>query len=153
MIFPYCRVRFKPILTYKSKKNAINGYWEGYLNDDYKQFLRGYDSAVEDTLDSFFASICDCEFLEEIFNHHEIEEIEKSESAFNLEFELPDDAPKSVRFVRGLYEELRREFENERNEMIVTFIENMDDDEYKAIRKEKDKGLPEEIRNLEYNQI
>lgn len=147
------RERFQPILSAKSLPNNINPYWEGYLNERDYDRLREFDYTVELATNVFFTNIDSCECLSEIFVASEIDEASGNSFVWDLKTELPDNAPKSVRFLRKLHEELTNWLETQRDEIVMSMIEGMSEEEYKAIRKEKDKDLPDEIRNLEYNQI
>ena len=150
---PDCRERFKPVYGPKSNKDEINGYWEGYLNENDKEYINGWDIVADDVTASFFANITDFECLNEIFVSSEIESIGRYACIHRLDSEMPKDAPREVRFLRKLHEELVDWIESERDEMIVSMIDNMEVEEYKAIRAERDKDLPDDIRNLEYNQL
>ena len=153
MYIPNCRKRFKPTFSVRSRKNEINAYWEGYLNEADTNYLKGYDAAVEDSLSTFFSNVSDFDFLHEVFVEGDIRQLAKEPSVYDLDEKLPDDAPKAVCFMRGLYEALVNWFESERDELIVSMIDGMEEEEYLAIRKEKDEDLPFNIRDLEYNQL
>lgn len=150
---PDCRERFKPIFNAKCNENEINDYWDGYLNEKDKEYIKGWDIVTKDIIPSFLANISDFECMNEVFVKSEIEEAGKYDCIFELDTDISENAPKAVRFLRKLHEELVEWIEGERDEMIVSMIDNMDEEEYNAIRTERDKDLPDEIRNLEYNQL
>lgn len=88
-------------------------YNEKYLNEKDKEFVRGFDFAVNDSLDSFFANIDDMDFdvededidLGKILNNHEA-------------------------ILDRLKENMLEWIEGERDEMITSMIDHMDENEF-----------------------
>lgn len=106
-------------------------YNEKYLNHDDKEFIKGFDYAVEDALDSFFYNLDSYDWdvdgedidLEKILTNHE-ELCEK------------------------LKDNIKNHLESERDEMIVSMIDHYEDDEYAKIRTEVD-GKPYKLSERE----
>lgn len=113
-------------MTYIPDCRNDDDYNEKYLNHDDKEYIRGYDYAVEDSLDCFFDNIGDYDF------DVDDEDIDLGKILSNHESIL-----------NKLKEVLKEHFESERDEMITSMIDNMDDDEYSKIRTEVD-GIPYE---------
>ena len=114
-------------MTYIPSTREDDTYNEKYLNENDKEYVRGFDHAVNDCLDSFFYNLDAYDFEVEgedvdlgrfLDNHEEIKE----------------------KFVANLKEW----FESERDEMIVSMIDHMDDAEYEAIKAKVDKEAYEE---------
>ena len=96
-------------------------YNEKYLNKNDKAYVNGYDHAVDDVLDSFFANL-------DIFDWDvEDEDID----LYRILTNHPDICDR-------LQENLKEHFESNRDEMIVSLIDHMDDGEYEKIKKEVD---------------
>ena len=96
-------------------------YNQKYLNNIDKEYVRGYDHAVDDVLDSFFANL-------DIYDWDvDGEDID----LYKILTNHPDICDK-------LAENLKEFFESSRDEMIVSLIDHMDDEEYENIKKEVD---------------
>lgn len=113
-------------MTYIPDCREDDDYNEKYLNHDDKEYIKGYDYAVEDALDSFFNNIGDFDF------DVDGEDIDLGKILLNHETIL-----------NKLKEAMKEHFESERDEMITSMIDNMDDEEYAKIRTEVD-GVPYE---------
>lgn len=101
-------------------------YNEKYLNKNDKQYIKGFDFAVEDVLDSFFDNIEDYDF------EVDGEDIDIGRILVNHEAILDK-----------LKEAIHEHFESERDVMITSMIDHMDDEEYAKIKSEVD-GVPYE---------
>ena len=108
-------------MTYIPDCREDEAYNEKYLNHDDKEYIKGYDYAVDDILDSFFDNITDFDFdiededidLGKIFANHEP-------------------------ILNRLKEVMKEFFESERDEMITSMIDHMDDEEYDKIKEKVD---------------
>lgn len=96
-------------------------YNEKYLLENDKQFLSGFDYAIDKVMGMFFANL-------DIFDFTvEGEDIDIGRIFANH----PD--------ISALFQgNMKQYFESERNELVVSMIENMDDDEYERIKEEVD---------------
>ena len=113
-------------MTYIPNAREDDTYNEKYLNHDDKEFIKGYDYAVEEVLESFFNNLDSYDWdvdgedidLEKILTNHE-------------------------KIAEKLLENLKKHFESDRDEMITSMIDHMTDEEYAKIRTEVD-GVPYE---------
>lgn len=111
-------------MTYIPDAREDEFYNEKYLKHDDAEFIKGFDYAVEEVLDSFFSNLDSYDWdvededidLEKILTNHE----EVCERLLN---------------------NLKEHFESDRDEMITSMIDNMSDEEYKEIREKVD-GKP-----------
>lgn len=120
-------------------------YNEKYLNDNDKAEVRGYDWAVEEVVDTAFDNLdvfCDDTFLAEL--NKPLPESLKTE--YEMEWRFGDRGTEK-RNVETYLDLLRYAIlahcEMDRNELVTSMIDDMDEDEYKAI-KEKVDGRVEE---------
>ena len=114
-------VRKKIITKPFAKEAEENYYWEGYLDAEDKKWLKGYDFAAEDVLNSIFENIGDLELEVEgedmdmarfLMNHPEIRQ--KMKDAFE------------------------QEFERSRDELVVAMIEDYSQEKYDQLKKVAD---------------
>ena len=96
-------------------------YNEKYLNENDKEFVNGFDYGAEEVIDSFFAN------LEAYDWDAEDEDID----LYKILTNHPD-------ICERLQENLKDHFESERDSLIVSMIDAMDDEEYEEIKKEVD---------------
>ena len=96
-------------------------YNEKYLNEDDKKYINGFDFGAEETIDSFFAN------LESFDWDVEDEDID----LYRILTNHPDICDR-------LQENLKEHFESERDMLIVSMIDSMNDEEYDKIKEEVD---------------
>jgi len=96
-------------------------YNEKYLNKADKAYVNGYDHAVDDVLDSFFANL-------------DIYDWDVDDEDIDL-YKILTNHPA---ICEKLSDNLKDYFESCRDEMIVSLIDNMEDGEYEKIKKEVD---------------
>lgn len=101
-------------------------YNQKYLNREDKEYIKGYDYAVEEVLNDFFDNVCNYDF------EVEGEDIDLGKILANHE-----EICEKLKDVMSLH------FESERDEMITSMIDHYEDDEYAKIRTEVD-GKPYE---------
>ena len=108
-------------MTYIPDTRTDETYNQKYLNEKDREFIRGFDFAVDDVLESFFMNVGDCDLdvegedidLAKIFtNHPEITEKLKTT--------------------------MQEWIEGERDTMITSMIDHMEDTEYDAIKEKVD---------------
>ena len=111
-------VRKKMITKVIGKAPEENAYWEGYLDDGDKKWIKGYDWAVDEVLSMIFDNIGDLELEVEgedmdmarfLMNHPEIRQ--KMKDAFE------------------------QEFERSRDELVVAMIEDYSEEKYDQLKK------------------
>ena len=109
-------------MTYIPDARTDDTYNEKYLNEKDKEYIKGYDYAVEEVLESFFANMDiydmsvdgeDIDIGRILTNHEEIAE--------------------------KLKESMKDYFESERDQMITSMIDHMCDEEYKTIKEKVDR--------------
>ena len=129
----------------KMDKNERNPYWEGYLNDTDKEYVRGYDWNTEQVVSSFFqnldvfADILDFIDTDDI----DIEEVVSERSILEYSDEELAEKSESTLIAKKMRECLLEWIEMERNELIVSMIDGMKEDEYDRMVKKADKGASE----------
>ena len=109
-------------MTYIPNTRTDENYNQKYLNEIDQEYVRGFDHAVDDCLDSFFYNLDSFDF------EVEGEDIELGRFLDNHE-EIKD------KFV----ENMKEWFESCRDEMIVSLIEHMSEEEYDEIKARVDK--------------
>lgn len=100
---------------------ADETYNQKYLNEKDKEYIKGYDYAVEEVLESFFGNI---EMYDLSVEGEDIDIgriLENHESILNK-----------------LKESMMDYFESSRDEMITSMIDNMDEKEYEEIKASVD---------------
>ena len=117
-----------------AKQVEENSYWEGYLDNNDKQWLKGYDWAVDEVLSMIFDNIGDLELEVEgedidmarfLVNHPEIRQ--KMKDAFE------------------------QEFESCRDELVVAMIDGYDTEKYGQLKKAADAAYKETETEPEEN--
>ncbi len=124
MMFPDCR-------------NDEN-YNEDFLNGVDKEFVAGYDWCTEQAVDNFFDNLdvyfSDDSSLIKAFNE-ELPEVMQSEEEIEWTFGNREPEVRKIRTFGDLFRFYLHEWiESERDELITSMIDNMDDDLYKAIK-------------------
>ena len=110
-------------------------YNQKFLNNEGKAELKGYDWCAEEVVDCFFDNIDNAgEYLEAILN---TEIPEETHETYEWVPTFGDEA--ETRTIKTWGDLLRARLldwiESNRNELIVSLIENMDDEELEAIRE------------------
>lgn len=113
-------------MTYIPDTREDDYYNEKYLNEKDKEFIKGYDYAVNDALDAFIDNIGDFDF-----------DVEGEDINIGKIFENHADILDKFR------EAIKENFESERDGMIVSMIDYYSDEDYAKIRTEVD-GVPYE---------
>ena len=114
-------VRKKIITKPFAKEAEENYYWEGYLDAEDKKWLKGYDFAAEDVLNSIFDNIGDLSLQVEgedidlglILNNH------------------PEIRAK-------LREAIAEEYESTRDELVTVMIDGYSQEKYDQLKKVAD---------------
>lgn len=118
-------------------------YNQKYLNEKDKKFLAGFDWAVEMALDNFFDNNYLNGFNDDEFITHELlQELPECEKGkYTIEFDFLD-RKEEEREVNTIIDEVRMEIlnwaESERDMLITSMIDGMDEDEYNTIKEKVD---------------
>lgn len=126
-------------MTYIPDTRNDDTYNQKYLNEKDKAFIRGYDYCAKEVVDHFFDDLdFESDYLKNLLNTSLPEEMKcKYQVAFGVEAEGTE-----VREMKSYGDYLRyhlfNAIEMERDELITSMIDNMDDDEYEAIKAEID---------------
>lgn len=97
-------------------------YNEKYLNETDKEYIRGYDYAVEEVLETFFANL-DCYDFR----------VDGEDIDLGLILENHESITDKLK------DAMKQCFESERDQMITSMIDHMDDNEYEQIKEKVDK--------------
>ncbi len=128
-------------------KPEENGYWQGYLNEEDSREVCGYDWAM-DILHNFFFNIdvYDVEFgavfdltRDEIVDVDE-SIIEDTRTIGEFSEEEMDSMPQITKVAKLFHDTLLDWLEANRDEMVVSMIENMDEEEYRRLKDLADNG-------------
>ena len=144
MLFPNCR--------------DDEYYNQDFLNGQDSEFVRGFDWAVEMAVDNFFDNdmyeLADNDsYLGHILNKKLPEDLREE---YDMEFSFPCDSPKEDEHrVVETYADLIRYkllewIEMERDELITSMIDHMDEDVYKALRNKTLKDNEKQEKPKEY---
>lgn len=122
-------------------------YNQKYLTGNDKEFVRGYDWCVEQAVDNFFDNFdcCDSDYLE-VYLSKEVPEDMRYEYQMENTFPYPGEEGKPEdRKVETYLDLIRYELlcwiEHRRDDLIVSMIESMSDEEYEKIKSKVD-GKP-----------
>ena len=115
---------------YKPDSKEPNPYYEEYLNEKDREFLRGYDWALEQSVDHFFNNL-------DLFEDGEFEKYLNSELPEELkdQYEMEyRDGSKEVRKVVTYADYMRMKLlefaESDRNSLVTSMLDEMDHEEY-----------------------
>lgn len=121
-------------------------YNQKYLNKVDKEFIAGYDWNTENVVDNFFNNLedLDSDYLTNLLSEKVPDHLkEQYEMIFTNGGEPTTEERHVVTYADYLRVRLLDSIESERDQMITSMIDNMDDEEYKHIRTEVD-GKPYE---------
>jgi hypothetical protein len=131
---PQTRPRYKeePLQSENaaSGNKEFNPYWEGYLSNERKVAVAGYDFAVENAIKTFFSNT--------IGSEDEPGEWEDIENMLGVEFENDGERTLARDIIEALRDSLKEWCENTRDELVVSMIDEMFGDEYERIRSRED---------------
>lgn len=143
MMFPECR--------------NDNYYNEDFLTKTDKEFVRGFDWATEMAVDNFFDNNFDSDMpIEEdgelsIMLNKELPDYLKEKYEMEFTFGDRDNEEREIKTYADLLRmKLLEWIEMERNELITSMIDNMDEDIYNAIRNKVLKENQEKDNPKEY---
>lgn len=97
-------------------------YNEKYLNETDKEYIKGYDYAVEEVLETFFANI-------------DVYDLRVDGEDIDLGLILENHES----IADKLKDAMKQCFESERDQIITSMIDHMDDEEYEQIKEKVDK--------------
>ena len=120
-----------------------NPYYEGYLNKEDKKFINAYDYTVDEA-DNFFYNLDT--FVDDI--ESEDFDIDKVDMTLLEADEIPEadkaNATRETRIMLWFKESLAQHFEMNRDELVTSMLDNMDEKEY---QKNYNKFWREEKKN------
>lgn len=115
-----------------------NPYYEGYLSDADKDVLSGYDFCVEQAENTLFNLIQYDEELSKVgfyvdkVDEHLLADFWHSDTAYeSYEPYKLEEATVETKLLMILMEHMHCELESERDMLVTSMIDNMDDEEYK----------------------
>ena len=129
-------------MTYIPDCRTDEYYNEKYLSKQDKEFLRGYDWATEMAVDNFFDNNYDMRFDEDDFVEEAVlkELPEEAQDTYTMEFTFV--SKEEERTIKTVIDKIRYEIlewiEMNRDELITSMIDGMDDKEYQKIKSEVD---------------
>ena len=144
-------VRYRLIPAFGTRKEPEkNAYWQGYLNDEDTRELLAYDFTAED-IGAFWANLEDrtepllsalgredCETLEEAgINVAAINDDRDMDDLSEEEWNALSPETRLLCAVKCALEDV---LETERNELVVSMLEDMSDEEYERIKAAVDAG-------------
>lgn len=129
------------------EEDKENAYYQGYLNDRDAEFITGYDWFVEQLLSSFIYSMADRLNDEDLLTNKQYRELTeiiplfvesfKNDQDFDFDENINDN---TVRVILESITSIMIDAELERDELGVSFIDNMDDEEYDECKKKYEDG-------------
>lgn len=128
-------------MTYIPDCRTDKNYNEKYLNNADKEFVKGFDWCIEEAVDLFFDNldVVESDYLESVLNT----EYPFAPTHYVQEFRYRN-TEKEEREIKTYADLLRFEIlrwvECERDELITSMIDNMDEAEYQKIKKAVDDG-------------
>lgn len=128
-------------MTYIPDCRNDENYNQKYLSKPDKEFLRGFDWATEMAVDNFFDNeMFELQTMDSHLGHILNEEVPESQrEKYEMEFTFADreNEDREVTTYADLIRmKLLEWIEMERNELITSMIDNMDDKEYEKNKKE-----------------
>lgn len=119
------------------------GYNEKYLNQKDKEFLRGFDWCVEMAVDNFFDNdmgdlASEGDYLGHILCGKVPEEMQEEYIMEHTVAGEEDEKRKVETYADLIRMKILEWIEMERDELITSMIDNMDDDEYEQIKAKVD---------------
>ena len=128
-------------MSYIPNCRIDDNYNQKYLNAKDKEFIKGFDWAVEQVFDNFFNNLdmLDSDYLETILKQ-EVPEDMQEEYTMTFSFTDGQDEKRQVKTYEDyLRFKILEWFESDRDEMITSMIDNMDEKEYNEIKERVDK--------------
>ena len=120
----------------KLENGEENGYFEGNLNEKDSEFIRGFDWCAEMSVTNFFDNLFDI-FPQESFLGHTLAERlpEYMKNEYEVTYRFPENEPdskKKRKIVVETYADLLREellnwIESDRDESIVSMLDNCEE--------------------------
>jgi hypothetical protein len=130
-------------MTYIPDTRTDKYYNQKYLNDKDREFIRGFDWCLENAVDIFFDNISDLGDYEDSYLEHVLnaEVPESLKDEYELEYTFSDvkETRKIVTYADYLRSKLLDWVESERDQLITSMIDGMDDAEYDKIKEVVDR--------------
>lgn len=133
-------------MSYIPDCRADDAYNQKYLNEKCKTEITGYDWCAEEVVDTFFDNL-DTYIDEDLLKilESELPEEDREEYEWSYTFGNREPEKRTVRTLADLIRAKIQEFiENERDELIVSMIDCMDEAEYDRIKEQVDGRVEEE---------
>lgn len=121
-------------------------YNQKYLNEKNKREIKGYDWCAEEVVDTFFDNL-DTYIDEDLLKilESELPEEDREEYEWSYTFGNREPEKRKVRTLADLIRSKIQEFiEEERDELIVSMLDSMDEAEYERIKEQVDGRVEEE---------
>ena len=120
-------------------------YNQKYLKGEDREFVNGFDYCAEETVDCLFDNL-DTMFDDDSYIMHVLNEEVPKQEEYDMEWTFGHKETEH-RVVKTYADLLRMKIlewvEMERNELITSMIDSMDEDEYKAIKERVDGRVAE----------
>ena len=117
-------------------------YNQKYLNEEDKAFVRGFDWCAEQAADNFFNNMYDLFGSDSYFGHFLAEKLpEDMQDEYDYELFYEDmTVHRKIETYADLFRaKLLEWIEDERDQLITSMIDNMEEEEYNAIREKGDR--------------
>lgn len=130
-------------MSYIPDCRTDENYNQKYLNQKDKQILNGFDWAIEMAVDNFFNNLELLEdgYLEHILNDNVAKGPEGQQEEYKMEFTFGGREPETRKvdtFADLLRFKILEFCEMERDELITSMIDGMDESEYDSIKRSVD---------------
>lgn len=130
-------------MTYIPDTRTDKYYNQKYLNDKDREFIRGFDWCLENAVDIFFDNISDLGDYEDSYLEHvlnaEVPESLKDEYELECTFSDVKETRKIETYADYLRSKIIDWVESERDQLITSMIDEMDDAEYDKIKETVDR--------------
>lgn len=126
------------------KEKRLNAYWQKFLNKSDKEFVAGYDHCIEDVVSNLFNNL---DVYENELNRAWFADDDDREYDFDYDFindekdfdEMTDEELSEIgrfnRVLKVMKKIVLHWTEMERDQLVVSMIDSMDEEEYEAIKK------------------
>lgn len=133
-------------MSYIPDCRTNNAYNQKYLNEKCNAEITGYDWCAEEVVDTFFDNL-DTYIDEDLLKvlESELPEENREEYEWSSSFGNTEPEKRTVRTLADLIRSKIQEYiESERDELIVSMIDDMDEAEYDRIKEQVDGRVEEE---------
>lgn len=130
-------------MSYIPDCRTDENYNEKYLNEKDKEFLLGFDWAIESAVDNFFDNnFCMPDYDDSYISHvltHDVPDFMKEKYTMEYTFGDRDEENREVKtYADWIRMKILEWIEIKRNTLITSMLDNMDEEEYKRIKEKVD---------------